>query len=161
MLTRPLALTAYHGLKAAFGDLIDLNGSETQAARRTRVDQTTLSRFKRRENTGDPPRFPPVDVVADLEHAAGVPVVTRALADLAHCLLVPLPEGEAGDAVDEHAMRSAQEYADMMAALLGARRDDRITKAEGHHLLRDIRTLMIELAALAEAIKESSAEETR
>jgi hypothetical protein len=75
------------------------------------------------------------------------------LAQLANCLLVPLPPVEPGDAIDEHTIRSAREYADMVAAIITAKRDGRITRPEARALLRDIRELMIELAALAEAIK--------
>lgn len=149
----------YLGIKACFARLVELCGGQQMIVRNglTRGNQTDLSRWASR-NREHLHRMPPADVIVDLEEAAGQPVFTRFLAEQMNCLLVPLPEGEPGDAVDERMIRSARDYADMVGALIEAKRDGRITRHEAPKLLRDIRALMVELAALAEAVKESTRE---
>jgi len=156
---RRLPETAYRGLKISFKALLERCGGPPLVLRNsvTRGGQTDLSRWA--STTDDNmERMPPADVIVDLEDFCGEPVFTRFLADRANCLLVPLPEGEPGDAVDERMIRSAKDYADMVAALIEAKRDGRITRQEAPKLCKDIRALMVELASLAEAVKEATRE---
>ena len=90
MNARHLSKHEYASLKAATRTVVHkLTGQG--AASITRVGQQTLSTY------GNPLEdfetvFMPVDVVADLEAELGDFPVTRALAELNNCLLVPMPE---------------------------------------------------------------------
>lgn len=154
-ISRRLNSQVYSRLKAAFGDLLHANGGGIDAAKRTRLSQPDLSRCQ----SGNPEhalRFAPCDVVADLEHAAGYPHVTRVLADLADCILVPLPAGASGGALAERTGRSAKEFGDVMVRIGAALADGRISAAEAAAILTEIREAMLELSALAEAVRRAA-----
>jgi hypothetical protein len=148
---RRLGAETYAALKASTASFVrEAFGVQKLAAAATRVEQQAISDYC---NKTAAESFMPIDVVVDLVQASGDTQLLRTVADLCGCLLVPLPEGRASDAIDEHTIRTAKDYADMVAAIMSAKRDGRITPAEKQQLLKDIRDLMIELAALAEAIK--------
>lgn len=155
-ISRRLNALVYQRLKAAFGDLLHANGGGLDAAKRTRLSQPDLSRCQ----SGNPEhalRFAPCDVVADLEHAAGYPHVTRVLAELADCILVPLPAGPSGSgALAERTGRSAKEFGDVMVRIGEAMTDGRVSEAEAGAILTEIREVMLELSALAEAVRAAA-----
>ena len=155
MLTRRLPERTYLRLKGAFGDLLHANGGGLDAAQRTRLAQPDLSRFKS-TNTEHALRFAPIDVVADLEAAAGAYPVTRVLAELANCILVPLPEGMAEGALAERTGKSAKEFGDVMVRIGLALTDGKITAAEATSILQEIREVMLELSALAQAVRAAT-----
>lgn len=152
----------YRDLKTTFAELVGLLGTQSQVARLalTRGEQTDLSRWSSTndEHVTVTARFAPIDVIADLESAAGKPLVTRYLAQLQNCLLVPLPVGIADGAIAERTGRSAKEFGDVMIRIGDAVRDGRITPEEVPGILREIRDVMVELAALAEAVKAKAEE---
>lgn len=151
MTSRRLSARDYLRLKGATADLLDANGGETDAAGRTRVGQTDLSRYQSR-NGDHALRFMPIDVVADLEDAAGTPVVTRVLATMADCLLVPLPKGHGGE-VAVKTGRTAKEFGDVMTRVGEALADGEICEAEADGILTELRELMLACAALAESVR--------
>lgn len=155
---RQLPASDYHGLKAATRQLLKTAGGGNEGARITRVGQQVLS------NYGSPSddhveRFAPIDVIADLEVECGQPIVTRKLAELNNCLLVPLPHGANGDGVAARAGRSAHEFGELMEDVFTALKDGRITREEAPPILTNIRELMLELAGMAEAVKASALRE--
>lgn len=158
MLTRRLPERVYLRLKGAFGDLLHANGGGLDAARRTRLGQPDLSRFQS-TNPEHALRFAPIDVVADLESFAGKPFVTQLLAELNNCLLVPLPEGMAEGALAERTGRSAKEFGDVMVRIGEALRDGVISETEAASIMREIREVMLELSALAEAVRAATKRE--
>jgi hypothetical protein len=158
MLTRRLPERVYLRLKGAFGDLLHANGGGVDAAKRTRLQQPDLSRFQS-TNPEHALRFAPIDVVADLEQFAGEPYVTRLLAELNNCLLVPLPEGMAEGALAERTGKSAKEFGDVMVRIGEALRDGEISEDEASSILREIREVMLELSALAEAVRAATKRE--
>lgn len=155
MNARRLSARDYLRLKGATADLLDANGGETDAAGRTRVGQTDLSRYQSR-NPDHALRFMPIDVVADLEQAAGAPLVTRILAEMADCLLVPLPRGGTGE-VAMRTGRSAKEFGDVMTRIGLALADGTISEAEASDILTEIRECLLEFSALAEAVRRAAA----
>lgn len=151
MRTRYLAGSDYAGLKGSTRKLV-----KTSDIGVTRVGQQELSKY------GNPSddhaeRFMPVDIVADLEAECGMPIVTAKLAELAGCLLVPLPKGKGQGALNERSHRTAQEFAEVMSGILGALADGEITEAEGEAILQNIHEMMIEGAALAEEVRAAVA----
>jgi hypothetical protein len=158
MLTRRLPERVYLRLKGAFGDLLHANGGGVDAAKRTRLQQPDLSRFQS-TNPDHALRFAPIDVVADLELSVGEPVVTRLLAELNNCLLVPLPEGMLEGALAERTGKSAKEFGDVMVRIGEALRDGEISEDEAASILREIHEVMLELSALAEAVRVATKRE--
>jgi len=76
---RTLARQHYVAIKAATKRLIEACGGVEGAAVSTRVEKSSLSLYQRVDR---PDCFMPADVVADLEHFAGEPVVSSVLASL-------------------------------------------------------------------------------
>ncbi len=151
---RQLPRSDYFGIKGATRELVGRAGTNC-----TRVDQQTLSKYG---NPGEDhaERFMPVDVVADLEAECGLPIVTRKLAELSGCLLVPLPRGTGHGALTERSHRTAQEFAEVMAGILAALADQVMTEEEAQPVLTNIHELMLECAALAEEVKASARRRT-
>ena len=152
MSARQLPSTDYAALKAATRKLLAAAGGGNEGAKATRVGQQVLSSYGSL-GAEHAERFAPIDVIADLEAECGQPLVTRRLAELSNCLLVPLPIADGFDAVSRQTMRSAQEYAELIASVMAAKADGRIDAGEARRLLADIRDLMVELAGLAEAVQ--------
>lgn len=156
MSARQLPANDYAGLKAATRQLVTAAGGGNEGSKVTRVSQQVLSGYGS-ANAEHAERFVPLDVIADLEAECGQPIVTRKLAELAHCLLVQLPRGAGHAAVTERSGRSAHEFGEVMAGVFGALANDgKITPDEAQPILTDIRELMLELAGLAEAVKAAT-----
>lgn len=94
MTARRHSAVTYARIKSAFRRVVHAAGGQESAAMATRVaGHQTIGRYLRPHE----PHFAPVDIVADLEADTGCPDVTRVLADLAGCILIPKPP-TAGDA---------------------------------------------------------------
>ncbi len=130
-------------------------GRQRTAGSVTRVKQQTLSKYGSTapEHAG---RFMPIDVLLDLTDESGDLSLLRFLANELDCLLVQLPKGEADELTDS-TIRSSQDFADMLSEILQARSDQNITEAEGRAILKKIRTLMLDLAGMAEAVRAATA----
>lgn len=145
---RQLPQADYLALKGASRELVTKVGGSVHAQGVTRVRQQAFSEY----GSPDENRFMPIDVVADLEAEVG-PVVTRALAGLSHCLLVPLPQGRGSARLMEASGAAAEDLGRLMIEIGQALRDGRITTQERDAVLDDIHQLMVDLSALAEAVK--------
>lgn len=131
--TRQLPTSDYLRLKAATRDLVALAGGPRRAEGLTRG---TASRFS---EYGAPhcERFYCVDQVADLEAEAGEPVVTRALAALMGCEVVPRQKLKAEPVADALAQMIA-ETSRVAAQMVKAMADKRLSQRECDGLKRDI-----------------------
>ncbi len=152
-----LARGDYAGLKAAARNLVLHNGGAVDATALTRyADHAPISR----QIGSDMDWFMPIDVVADLERAGGDPFVTRKLAELAGCLLIPLPRADAGGGgLTLGAGRSAEAFGRMLAGYGEGFRDGTIGQADAVRLLAGIRDVMVTLAAFAETVKHEAGRE--
>lgn len=123
---RRLAPAVYVAVKDATAAFLDKAfGRQKLAAAATRVGQPALSAYG---NRALPDNFMPVDVLLDLIDASGGDTsLLSVVADQAGCLLVPLPVGEADDAIDAHTIRSAEDYARLVADLVRARAQGQFT----------------------------------
>ncbi|NMN56886.1 hypothetical protein FHT36_000764 [Xanthobacter sp. SG618] len=152
-LARPHREADYLALKGATRRLVEACGGLESAAAVTRTGFQVLSKYGRPAE----PVFAPVDVVADLEADAGVPLVTRALAALCNHVLVPLPRPEAGSGRwYRHISEVAQDAGAVVSRLGEALADDgEVSRAEVRALdLRDhVRRAIKELAALDLALE--------
>lgn len=126
---RTLAAIDYRALKSAARRLVDLLGGQTAAAKDTRLDQVSLSRALSPSNEWAE-RFLPLDVVADLERAAGDPEVTRELARQMHCVLVPEPRVKASAGDVAGLCKMIGESSEAAATIAAASADRSITSAE-------------------------------
>ena len=147
MKARQLPQSDYLSLKATFRELVKLVGSETHAARLTRVSQQHVGRYGNvTEEFSE--YFAPIDVVADLEAEVG-PVVTRELARLCGHLLVELPHG-AREIVDLGRVsgRAMKEVGDVFMGMGKALDDGVLDAAEGPQLMRDLDEALVMLATL-------------
>ncbi|KFL27049.1 hypothetical protein JP74_09030 [Devosia sp. 17-2-E-8] len=151
---RQLPQSDYLALKGASRELVTKVGGSVHAQSVTRVRQQAFSEY----GSPDEMRFMPIDVVADLEAEVG-PVITRTLADLCHCLLVPMPQGRGTGRVLEASGAAAEDTGKLMIELGQALRDGKITERERDALLRNIHQIMIDLSALAEAVKAEATTE--
>lgn len=135
MTVRQLPRRDYQELKRATGELVGGAGTMRQLAA-----DCGRKRFQVFSDWCDPnqmDRFPPLDVIADLECIRDKPVITRALARLSNCLVVPMPDARAaalGLCLGEVARTTGALIADMADALS----DNRIDAEEREQLLKDI-----------------------
>lgn len=153
-LARPHREADYLALKGATRRLVDACGGVESAAAVTRTGFQVLSKY------GHPmqPVFAPVDVVADLEADAGMPLVTRALAALAGHVLVPLPSAEPGQGRwYRHIAEIAKDVGGVVERLGDALADDgEVSRAESRALaLRaHVQHAIAELATLDHALAD-------
>ena len=103
----------YLGLKAATRMLIREAGGLELAARVTRVERASLSRY---ENPSSE-HFLPVDVALDLEAANGEPHVTRFLARAGGHVLIELPRLDGTGAWGRHLGDIAKECGEAIAVV--------------------------------------------
>jgi hypothetical protein len=83
---RQLPRSDYDRLKAAWRDLVEACGGPDRVSKLTRARNHSLITEYGKPHCLD--RFPPLDVIADLEAECGQPIVTRVVADMAGCDLV-------------------------------------------------------------------------
>jgi len=144
-----------NALKAAQKRLVARNGGQEAC---TLVPGIRIRRHQSFNDFGNPDladRHMTVDTVATLERFAGIEV-TRTLAELNNCLLVPLPQAGFAGALAEGTGRTAKEIGDVMVRIGEAMRDGHVDGAEGRAILTEIHEAMISLAALAEAVKREA-----
>lgn len=112
-------------LKTAFRALIQRVGGLDAAATVTRVRASQLAAYY---DPHQPQQLMPADVVADLEHVAGEPLVTAQLARLAGHLLLPMAAGPGSEARAIAAV--FQEAGELGARWASAMEDGRLDDAE-------------------------------
>lgn len=156
MSVRQLPRRDYEALKRAMGELVGGAGTMRQLA-----EQCGRKRFQVFSDWSDPnqmDRFPPLDVIADLECIRDKPVITRALAKLSNCLVVPMPDahsGALGLCLGEVARTTGALIADMADALT----DNRINAAERTKLLADIAQAMRVLSHIQLVLEQMNVDE--
>ncbi len=151
MLGRAFPAPAYQALKAAFRRLTKAAGGQESAASVTRVDHQRIGRYGRAQE----PMFAPVDVVADLEADVGEPHVTRMLADLQGCLLIPKPPLQGDPEWIAHLGALGKEAGEALSCLSEALESDgKITADEVRdmELRREVREAMEVLARVDQAL---------
>lgn len=77
-------------LKVAFEELVDLVGGQISAEANSRASRSSIQRWGSTTAEHEE-RFPPLDVIRDLEAVAGDPVVTKMMANMAGLTVVALP----------------------------------------------------------------------
>lgn len=146
--TKPRALAQhdYLRLKTATRALIGAVGGIDGAAASSRVGRSEMSRYQDPHALGVQM---PVDVVADLEAACGVPFVTRALAARAEHALIPLLVPGEPAALSRHLSAVAKEFAELVAAATAAQADGVLDR----HEIDDIEREAVELEARLHAFR--------
>jgi hypothetical protein len=92
MEARTFGKDAYKRLKRRTDKLIEACGGLVTAAHETRAGKSSLANYAdSRDHGAAANMWAPIDVIADLERAAGEPLVTRELARLAGYDLLPMP----------------------------------------------------------------------
>lgn len=88
---RTFGKDTYKRLKRRTDQLIDLCGGLVAAAEETRAGKSSLANYAdSREGVVGSALWAPIDIIADLEKAAGEPLVTKELARLAGYELLPM-----------------------------------------------------------------------
>jgi hypothetical protein len=139
-------------LKTGFRVLVQQAGGLEAAAAATRVNKTHLAASYDQEAKD---RFPALDVVADLERAAGVPVLTRLMAGMHRMALVHV-EPISGCAISAIAL-VGEKASEFFAAFAHAMGDGVITESERPKLLQemlDVVAFATEAAAILEGVKK-------
>lgn len=129
-------------LKLKFKALLKEAGGSRKASQFCRVEHSVLSGYAS-TSTADAERFPPIDVVRDVEALAQAPIVTEYLAVCAGGVFVEVPEVVAGG-VDLLQLLAAQskESSDLTAAICSALADGKIDSSEGHKAIEEIDQLV-------------------
>ena len=152
MKARQFAAEVYTGIKAMLRDMVrESFGVQKAAAAATRVEQGTISDYCN-TSAEHAETHVPADVLLDLIKVSGDVRVLRYLAEQVGCILVPLPDGGRGE-IGQRMGRSAKEFGDVMVRIGEAISDGKITEAEERVSLAEIMEAVIELSALAEAVK--------
>lgn len=145
---RALPAEVYADLKTASRTLREKIGKQDAAASLTRVSQSNISRYESRAES-DEEFFSPIDVIADLEVAAGAPIVTRRLAALTRHVLVRLPQAsETHSALGRVSAEALKEVGDVFSTLGAQLADGRFTAAEYAKLRREIGEAIVKLLQL-------------
>lgn len=129
-------------LKVRFGELLALIGGSREAAGFCRVAHSVLSGYASL-SPGEADRFPPIDVIRDLEAVAGVPIVTMHLAVEAGGAFVEVPAVPATGA-DLLTLLAAQsrEGSDLTDALCLGLADGRVCAADARKAREEVRQLV-------------------
>lgn len=152
MKARQFAADIYTGIKSALRDMVrESFGAQKAAAAVTRVEQGMISDYCN-TSAEHAETHVPADVLLDLIRVSGDVRVLRYLAEQANCLLTPLPTGMRGE-IGIRMGRSAKEFGDVMVRIGEALADGTVTEGEAQAALVEIMEVMIELSALAEAVK--------
>lgn len=157
---RTFAAQDYLGLKTATRLLNKAVGGLEAAESLSRGDHSTHGRYQS-PNTD---LFIPVDVVVDLEHAAEVPFVTRALAALNGHLVIPKPPVHGDPRWLAHMAEVSKECGDAIARLAVALADDGAVSADESRRLalrREVREAMEAMASLDKSLEEVERAEAR
>lgn len=136
----------YDRLAVATHQLVDhdkVGGCKRAAQDITRGDAARLSRYGNKHET----MRAPIDVVADLEAAAGEPVVTRVLADLAGYHLVPKCVASADRAdVLNHLSATMARFSVLHQEAMAAIADDTVDELEKLAIRGSIKLMQQQLA---------------
>jgi len=139
-------------LKTGFRVLVQHAGGLEAAAAASRLNKTHLAASYEQVEIN---RFPALDVVADLERAAGAPVVTKLLAGMHGLALVHVEpiNGCAISAIASVGEKASKFFADFARAM----GDGVITESERLKLLQemlDVVAVATEAAAILEGVKK-------
>ncbi len=144
-----------YAIKSLTGDVVAEVGGQEAAASVTRV--------KRHGTFGDyinDERYlVPLDVAIELDQyllsRGKKAMFAERYAQLTGHLLVRIDTSHGLDAITRSSSRSAEWFGRMMADILSAITDGRITGDEGKRILADIYQLMTELAGVAQAVRDA------
>lgn len=144
-MSRLFATTAYASLKAATqaGLAATPQGSADAFAAVTRVEARTLRKYADHEFE----MFAPLDVAADIDRAAGKPIIARALAQLAGCTVTPIAA-----APHARAMIAIKETSEAVAAVAGLNETGAWGLSEAKAARAEIREALAALAGLDAAL---------
>lgn len=146
---RQLPLADYEKLKAAWRRLLKACGGPEVASKITRArNHSLLSEY------GSPScldRFPPLDVIADLEAECGEPMVSQALADLMGCDLIRRDARPAGSLRSLMAA-CTRGFADVSVTFVDSDEDGKWTAKECDELDGDLLGLIEAAQKLRQAV---------
>jgi hypothetical protein len=132
---RQLPLADYLRIKQAWRDLVKACGGPEKVAELTRAGNRGLISQYSQPHCMD--RFPPLDVVMDLEAECGVPYVTRVLADMLGLDIVPRQVSRSNLPIRSLIAAVTRESADLTARFLEASEDNRLSADERTELRRE------------------------
>ncbi|SDQ99206.1 hypothetical protein [Pseudovibrio sp. Tun.PSC04-5.I4] len=138
---RPLRGADYSRLFAYSKELVKKNGGVEASSLCTRVSPSQLSRYGQQQSE----EAMPVDVIADLEHEAADPILTRVLARMSGYALVELPREAAEPDWVGNVGQLSKEFSDVISRVAECLQDDgKITADEvkHHHLRRELAELI-------------------
>ncbi len=145
------SLVRDHGtLEEAVAALLARFAKALHAAEHCRVGPKNLCAYA---NPNLPGRQMPIDVVRDLENAAGDPVVTRCLAAHQAYVLFPLRAARAGRPWERHQQKVVKEGSEVFTKLTEMLEDERMSRGEAADLLTEVEEALSAFAALRAALK--------
>ena len=138
-------------LEQAVAALLGRFNKVLHAAEHCRVGPKQLSAYANPNLSG---RYMPVDVVRDLETAAGEPIVSRCLAAHQRHVLFRIPETYAGGFWERHHREIVKEGADVFAMFTEALEHGRMPKRQVAALLVEVDQALAAFAALRNSLDE-------
>lgn len=137
--------------KAVTRDLIKMAGGVERAAQNCRVCKSAIGNYSNVERMED---FMPADVIIDLEHDVGSPVLTRELALIAGYVLMPIIKVPASCGFGVHLAKVLSETGDVISSASKAFEDGKLTIREKRELGKQISEAIGALANAAAFLEE-------
>ncbi len=134
-MARTLNTEQYNRLKVSTRMLMRNMGGVESASNFTRVQHAQLGAY---QNINKPEHFAPIDVIADLEHEIGDPVVSKALCAMAGGYFMPATFYGDQPVFATHLAEIGKEVSEVMQAAGTALTDGTISKGEAQDLISEI-----------------------
>ena len=134
----------YLMLKARWGQLVREAGGTEFAAELTNSYKSRISEYGARQHMD---KFPSIDKIVDLELDSGLPIITRALADL-HGMDLVQREAHASVGIHAHFARIVREARDVEIKMAEAMADGTITDQERAEISKEASEAITALQAM-------------
>lgn len=155
---RQLPASTYAALKTATRHLVDEAGGIDAAGASTRVGRATMAQYYSRDER-NAAVYAPLDVIADLEAATGVPTITRHLARLAGYELVPALAKDAEAVAPSDAVRAALMMGASLSVGVGRYQQLAIEAAEDGNIspaeLRELEEALYKLSRVTQSAHDT------
>jgi len=143
-----------HSLEQAVAELIAYFGNTSNAAANCRVSKKALGAYA---NPSDRERNMPIDVVCDLEMAAGEPIVTRRLAARQGYLLHKIDTHPGHDRWHDHQRQIVRQASGLFLSLTELLDGGEISIFQAAALIEEIDETLAALVSLRSSLSEVSA----
>lgn len=150
-----LSSTQLQALKTACSNLIEYNGGCAAVADKTRVGASALYNYTNRNNATC---FAPLDIIYELESAAGTYPVTHALCRAHGIIPITIKTSDDHSAIAQSIAKIAKEQSDIFEKTALAMADGTLTPREAASILPEINdsiSALLEFETLVRSVADS------